>query len=506
MKTGHVDFKKMLSETDFTDPASIEYYAVRLEGMTFRDVLDLGITPKDAVQKDFATRSFKGGMGNLIEERYFGYKSNSDDRPDFPDAGVELKTTCFNTLKNGTKSAGERLVLTMIPYNRAVSTDYEQSHLKSKLDNILLIYYERDRSIEKLDQHIERAVMVHLFEKDMRVIREDYRKITTLIQEGRAHELSEGMTDYLGACTKGATEKTMWALQFYAYTDPVTHTSKRLKAKKRAFSLKRSFMDYVLHNYVLNAPHLEESIVPDDASAPDFETYTVHLLEQYIGKSDREIADILNIPYNGKKAQWTTLVYRMLGIKNNRAEEFIKAGITVRVVRVAANGSIKESMSFSPFKIKELLQEDWDTSTFRNALDSSRFLFVYFRADENGILRLSGLKYWSMPASDIDGAAKACWTQTVKTLKKGLVFKCKHSANGKLTVENNLPKASENLIAHVRPHASQAAYLFGDGTSIGDLERNSDELPDGRRITKQSFWLNSSYLEKILKTRNDKKF
>ena len=79
-----------------------------------------------------------------------------------------------------------------------------------------------------------------------------------------------------------------------------------------------------------------------------------------------------------------------------------------------------------------------------------------------GILRLSGLKYWSMPASDIDGAAKACWTQTVKTLKKGLVLKCKHSANGKLTVENNLPKASENLIAHVRPHASQAAYLFGE--------------------------------------------
>ena len=78
-------------------------------------------------------------MGTLIEERYFGYKANSDDRPDFPEAGVELKATCFDVLKDGRKSAGERLVLTMIPYDRPVSLDYDNSHLKTKLSNILLI-------------------------------------------------------------------------------------------------------------------------------------------------------------------------------------------------------------------------------------------------------------------------------------------------------------------------------------------------------------------------------
>lgn len=124
MSKKRLDFKRMLDDTDFSDPSSIERYAANLDGMTFRDILELGIAPEgESAPKDF------------------GYKANSDDRPDFPEAGVELKATCFDVLKNGRKSAGERLVLTMIPYDRPVSLDYDSSHLKTKLSNILLIYY-----------------------------------------------------------------------------------------------------------------------------------------------------------------------------------------------------------------------------------------------------------------------------------------------------------------------------------------------------------------------------
>lgn len=152
MSKKHLDFKRMLDDTDFSDPSSIERYAANLDGMTFRDILELGIAPEgESAPKDFGSKKYKGGMGTLIEERYFGYKANSDDRPDFPEAGVELKATCFDVLKNGRKSAGERLVLTMIPYDRPVTLDYDSSHLKTKLSNILLVYYGRDLSIDKYD-------------------------------------------------------------------------------------------------------------------------------------------------------------------------------------------------------------------------------------------------------------------------------------------------------------------------------------------------------------------
>ena len=45
---------------------------------------------------------------------------------------------------------------------------------------------------------------------------------------------------------------------------------------------------------------------------------------------------------------------------------------------------------------------------------------------------------------------------------------------------NNFPKASDNPICHVRPHARNA--------------QDVDELPDGRMFPKQCFWLNKEYI------------
>lgn len=359
MSKKRLDFKRMLDDTDFSDPSSIERYAANLDGMTFRDILELGIAPEgESAPKDFGSKKYKGGMGTLIEERYFGYKANSDDRPDFPEAGVELKATCFDVLKNGRKSAGERLVLTMIPYDRPVSIDYDSSHLKTKLSNILLIYYGRDRSIDKYDQRIERAVMVRLPEEDMKIIRADYEKIISYIQDGRADELSEGMTTYLGACTKGATEATMWADQYYEYFNTDTGEIERHRAKRRAFSLKRSYMDYVLHTYVLGAPRVGESIVQDDGKSIDFESYVTGLIERHYGETDRQIAEQYGLEYTGNKAQWTTLVYRMLGIKNNAAEEFVKAGISVRTVTDNDFASIQQFRESGDLDYQQLVQSN----------------------------------------------------------------------------------------------------------------------------------------------------
>lgn len=499
MSKKRLDFKRMLDDTDFSDPSSIERYAANLDGMTFRDILELGIAPEgESTPKDFGSKKYKGGMGTLIEERYFGYRANSDDRPDFPEAGVELKATCFDVLKNGRKSAGERLVLTMIPYDRPVSLDYDSSHLKTKLSNILLIYYGRDRSIDKYDQRIERAVMVRLPEEDMKIIRADYEKIISYIQDGRADELSEGMTTYLGACTKGATEATMWADQYYEYFNTDTGEIERHRAKRRAFSLKRSYMDYVLHTYVLGAPRVGESIVQDDGKSIDFESYVTGLIERHYGETDRQIAEQYGLEYTGNKAQWTTLVYRMLGIKNNAAEEFVKAGISVRTVRVNNRGHIEQAMSFPPFEFKRLIEEDWETSPLHACLETNRFFFVVFREDHDGVLRLDRCLFWAMGENEIEGPAKACWDETRKVIREGVELNPYRDASGKLKVTNNLPGMADNPIVHVRPHTSKAAYKFADGTEIGDIARNAYELPDGRWMTKQSFWFNKGYLEHIL--------
>lgn len=68
MSKKHLDFKRMLDDTDFSDPSSIERYAANLDGMTFRDILELGIAPEgESAPKDFGSKKYKGGMGTLIE-------------------------------------------------------------------------------------------------------------------------------------------------------------------------------------------------------------------------------------------------------------------------------------------------------------------------------------------------------------------------------------------------------------------------------------------------------
>lgn len=62
-------------------------------------------------------------------------------------------------------------------------------------------------------------------------------------------------------------------------------------------------------------------------------------------------------------------------------------------------------------------------------------------------------------------------------------------------VENNFPKKADNRIIHIRPHTGKAYTQLEDGAVYGSgTIANSDELPDGRRMTKQSFWLNNTYV------------
>ena len=74
-----------LEEYDETDPISIETYAKRLIGKTFADVCKQDDITKTMVVRETANyevkhenKRRKGGLGELIEERYFHYQTNND--------------------------------------------------------------------------------------------------------------------------------------------------------------------------------------------------------------------------------------------------------------------------------------------------------------------------------------------------------------------------------------------------------------------------------------------
>lgn len=237
-----------LIEYDESNPISIEKYAQRLIGKTFADVCNQDDLDKSIVvheTSDYETshenKKRKGGLGEIIEERFFHYQCNNDSRPDFYKAGVELKVTPYKVNKNGTLVAKERLIITMIDYFSVIEETFESSHMWNKAKLILLIYYLYQQEIQsRLDYRIGYAKLFSPPEADIKIIKNDFEIIVEKIKAGKAHELSEGDTMYLGAAPKAATSKDRRKQPFS--NEP---------AKPRAFAFKNSYMTYVLNNYIV---------------------------------------------------------------------------------------------------------------------------------------------------------------------------------------------------------------------------------------------------------------
>jgi DNA mismatch repair protein MutH len=461
-----------LKEYDETNPISIEKYSQRLIGKTFSDICKEDDMKQSMVVREtlnyevsHENKKRKGGLGEIIEERYFHYQCNNDSRPDFDKAGVELKVTPFKINRNGTYAAKERLIITMIDYFAVVGEKFEDSHLWQKAKLILIIYYLYQQEIEnRLDYKIGYTKLFTPPEQDIKIIKHDFDIIVEKIKNGKAHELSEGDTLYLGAAPKAATSKDR---RKQPYNDEL--------AKPRAFAFKNSYMTYVLNNYIIPGKNTYEPIIKDDVSEP-FEEYVTGKIEKYADYTVQELCTIFNIEYEKKpKNLEAMLAYRILGIKGNHAEEFEKANIVVKTIRVGKNNKIKESMSFPTFKFKELVEEEWDTSTFSNYLSETRFLLVVYKFDENNVLHLKGCQFWNIPYEDLNIEVQKVWKKTKQALIDGLQVVQVNGRN-----RNNFPKSSENPVCHVRPHAQNAADTY--------------ELPCGKEYPKQCFWLNNSYI------------
>ena len=450
---------------DKTSAKSIEKYARLLIGKTFQDVIDSDSTGFSNL--DDGGFSKKGGLGNLLEERYFHYGSNSDARPDFPEAGVELKTTPYKINSKGEKVAKERLVITMIDYMNVINEAFDESHLWLKARLMLLVYYLYQKEISnRLDYRIDFVSLFTPPEEDLEIIKEDYEKIVSKIREGLAHELSEADTMYLAACTKSSDSSVRRQ-----------QPNSNIPAKPRAFSFKSSYMTYVLNNYIIPSSSRASKVdaIVNNGHIISFEKYVYDKIAEYRGHSIEELCNRFDIPTNTPAKNLGALIaYRILGVKSNSAEEFIKAGIKVKTIRVNANNTITESMSFPAMSFEKIASEEWENSNFCHLLTETKFFFVVFKYDENNTLRLLGCKFWNIPGSDLR-EVESVWNKTKQLIRGGLIIE---RIKGKYT--SNFPKASENPVSHVRPHARNAEDV--------------DTLPDGRVFPKQCFWLNNSYI------------
>lgn len=472
------------------NPLSIEKYSKELIGKTFEEVL-LDYYAEDretfqVVREQFNNPYRKGSLGNLIEEYFFGYMPNNSPEPDFPEAGVELKVTPYQRTKTGLIRAGERLVLGMIPNNEPIPGSFEKSSAYKMLDVMLLILYYRDRELERVQYPIHYSQLVSLnseiLEKDLEIIKSDYKIISEKIKAGRAHELSEADTMYLGAATKGATAKKSYQSQYY---------NPDVKAKRRAFSLKQGYMSGFINDYILEEAKTYDDIVDEPVSAETFEEIVIDKLKSYKGYSENQLRKEFDLVESKSKDIYSRLALKILDVNTETADEFVKSNTQVKAIRLEEDGSIKENMSFPTISFLDFADEEWEESYLYNFFNETRFLYVIYQK-VNGKYYLEDGMFWHMPLKDLEGPGYKDWSAAQKVVIEGVTFR-KSGAR----VFNSLPNPSETELFHLRPHTNKAAYKVPSlNINKGDIQKDGDILPNGDIMTKQSFWLNKSYVKK----------
>lgn len=436
--------------------------------------------PLGEIDKTGKLATGKGGVGTTIEEHWFGIKTNSFSEPDFKEAGVELKVTPYIKSKKGVR-AKERLVCNIIDYMEEFKRVFKTSSFYLKCNTMLIMLYEHLFNIAKTNYVVDKTFLYSFSEEDLLIIEQDWEIIINKIIAGKAHEISERDTSYLSACTKGKDSASLRVQPF-----------SEIRAKQRAFSLKSSYMTYVLNEYIYGAKKSKHII-------EDFTLLEKNSLEQvilnkfvpYKNKKVSEMKSTLGIHFHSKNIN--NLLCNAI-LKNDNPEqtvEFQKANVKIKTIALETDeNNIRENMSFPAFSFKKLANEEWEDSQEYHLFVEQKYLFIVFKKskDDNpeNTVFLNAF-FWQLPEEDIE-EVKTVWEKTQIIIQNGIAL----NYNGN-QVNNNLPKSVDSTIAHIRPHAAKSAYKTTD-FSFGNIHSDADELPDGRWMTKQCFWFNRNYI------------
>ena len=453
---------------DKSSVESIYKYSIQLTGKT---LLDMATDVSELIKK-----SNKGDLGSLVEKHFFHHSPPNNHSPDFEDAGLELKTTGVVKRKSGLQ-AKERLVLTMINYETLVEETWTTSTLLSKCRLMLVLFYkyEKEVTVEKrkfllppLVVEIDRVGAKHskkeldfltksafrIPPEDLATIRKDWELIQSKVRAGKAHELSEGDTYFLGACRKGAggPKEPLRVQPFSA-----------IKAKARAFCLKQGYVTSLIQG------HGSEVRILRPGANKTLEEATLEKFNPFIGESLDALSKKFDHYRKSKnhKGFKRAIAQFMLSSDGGTVAELQMGNIEMKTVALERNGRPRESMSFPAFDYMKIVNQDWEESEFFERIER-KILFVIFQKDKDGVERFRGASFWNMPHSD-RLEAKRVWEEAKRRIKAG---------------ESALPAKTESRVAHVRPKAK-------DGS---DRART----PAGTFEVKKCFWLNNSYIAEVL--------
>ena len=411
-------------------------------------------------------------------------KTNSRSEADFPDIPLELKTAGLKPATSNSRrpnisgkwKAAQPLPLSSINFIEIANENFFSSKFLEKNKNLLFVFYEyeKDKSIYERKIKITGIWSFHeIPESEKKIIMDDWEVIKSKVVKNQAHKLTRGDGNYLSPGPSGES---------HIYTKQLDGT----KVRTRKFNFKASYMDAVIARLGSNEKNTI-SLYSDKDKNISLSNKIFEKFKPYIGMKDTDIAISLDLSELECKQKHAILAKKILksifNVPNKRKvedyiEEFSKANVTVKTIRLKENNLPHQDVSFPAFEFVKIYKEDWDNSIIKNQIDC-KFLFVFFKESKKGLL-LDSISYWNMPYDDIN-EVKNVWSKTKKCIETGdIVKEIKHVRY------THFPNKKDFHVAHIRTHATNSNQTFKLPVP--------DKLTGETKYTKHSLFLNNKYI------------
>ena len=210
------------------------------------------------------------------------------------------------------------------------------------------------------------------------------------------------------------------------------------------------------------------------------------LVEKYRDYSTTELARAFDINLDAKNMM-SVLIKKLINEgAPNVSSHMDSEDITIKTIRLDKYGKLKESMSFPVFRYCDIVEETWETSSLRAQFKGKTYVFAVFRMAGKDF-HLNKIVLWQMPEDVLENGVKPVWQKIKACLESGSIVKYIDD-NGRYF--SYFPASSESPYVHVRPHAQNRDDAFPLPVA--------DKLTGLIQYPKHSFWLNRSYVLKII--------
>ena len=173
------------------------FFAKELEGKRFSEICEsIGMLDENH------RKHTKGVAAKVVETEYFGIPSNSSEKPDFEDLGIELKVSPLRYLERvDLYTTKERSVIKMVDYNEIAETEHwTDMKVSQKLQRVLYVLYVHDNNVNAWDWKVVKTFLWSPSSSQSTRIQADYEIMRNKVLAGE--NLREGDHTFFATCPK----------------------------------------------------------------------------------------------------------------------------------------------------------------------------------------------------------------------------------------------------------------------------------------------------------------